>query len=243
MQVVIGAFDRSLLDFEEDTLAVGRPAHVALERFILGELARGVVWARFGGVGNVYLYVGEAFEALGHAVGRVRHLGAVGRDSHALHAVGRGYDCLGAGSFAGFFILLFLLVSFALLRLLGAELDLASQGVGDFDARDHVAAFLLAVADYIFPVVLVFVFLLGGPRDAGGEVECLRIGAPGKRVNVFGAASDGERFPTIDRDEIEVGSAFLAFMVVIWIVRLSVAVGEEGDPPAVGRPLGIRVVS
>ena len=111
---------------------------------------------------------------------------------------------------------------------------MALQGIGDFDTRDDVAAFLLAITDYVFPVILVFILLLGGPRNACGEVERFRVGAPGKRVNVFGTAGDGERLSAVDRDEIEVGSAFFAFAIVIRIVSLSVAVGEEGDPLAIG---------
>ena len=75
------------------------------------------------GVGDVNLDLLQPFEALRNAVGRVRHLAAIGRNRHALHAIGRRHHGLRAGSFAGLLVVvfLFLLSFFALLGFLRAH--------------------------------------------------------------------------------------------------------------------------
>ena len=129
----------------------------------MGQLSRGVGRASLAGVGDVNLDFFQALEAFRYAVGGVSHLCAVGRDSDALYAIRRSYDRLRAGRFAClcFFvgILGFLLVLLVLFGLLDAQFNLPLQGFGDGNSRDHVTAFLFTVADDVFPLLLVFIFL------------------------------------------------------------------------------------
>ncbi len=71
----------------------------------------------------------------------------------------------------------------------GIRLLLSGRGglLGERDAhvegKDCVAAFGCAVLHDIFPLFLVVVFLGLGPRVAGGEVDSLRVGGPGKGMH------------------------------------------------------------
>jgi hypothetical protein len=75
--------------------------------------------------------------------------------------------------------------------------DVTGKCGGDVEREDGVAAFGGSILDYIFPVFLVVIFLRLGPGLAGGEVNGLRIGGPGKRVNFFFALGHGERFAAV----------------------------------------------
>ncbi len=119
------------------------------------------------------------------------------------------------------------------------------QGRCDIEGEDRVSALGGAVLDDIFPIVLVIIFLSLGPRLAGCEVDGLRIRGPGKIVNIFFALRDGHGFSASRRDQIN-----LAWSIVFRCgigVRLfaggRLALGEKGDPLAVGRPFGLGIMS
>src|SRR5271165_726316 len=244
LQVGVRAFHRALLDDEEDALAVRRPLHIAFERLVLRELPRGILRAGLAGLGNVDLDLLQSLEALRDAVGRVGHLTAVGRDRHALHTVRRRNYSLSAWGFAGFLILLFLLVLLALFGLVRAKLNLPLQGFGDVDTRDDVTPLLLAIADHVLPLFLAFFFLGRGQGKTGGEIERLGIGAPGKFVHIFGASRHGKGLASVDGNEVEVdGTLLVSLVLVIRVGVIAVTVGEEGDPLAVRRPLGVGVMA
>jgi hypothetical protein len=58
-----------LLDPEEQPLSIGRPLHTVFERFVVGNLARRILWAGFCGIGNVDFDLFQSFESLRDAVG------------------------------------------------------------------------------------------------------------------------------------------------------------------------------
>src|ERR1700757_395928 len=121
---------------------------------------------------------------------------------------------------------------------------MAGDGCGHVEGEDRVAAFGGAVLHDIFPLLLVFVFLVFAPGLAGGVVDGLRVRGPGESVNVFFSFCDWEGFAAVGRDEIDL--ADFVFGIGIGVVGLPcwvLAFREEGDPLAVGGPLGVGVVS
>ena len=121
---------------------------------------------------------------------------------------------------------------------------MAGDGGGHVEGEDRVTAFGGAVLQNVFPFFLVSIFLIFGPRLARGVVDGLRIGGPGEGVDVFFSFGDGEGFAAAGRDEIDM--ADFVFGVGIGVVALPcwvLAFREEGDPLAVGGPLGVGVVS
>ena len=66
-------------------------------------------------------------------------------------------------------------------------------------------------------------------------------------MDFFLTLSQGDCFAAGGRDHVELADIFVAVFVVIVGVRVfsrrGFALGEEGDPAAVGRPLGLGVVT
>ena len=123
----------------------------------------------------------------------------------------------------------------------------AGEGGRQIEGEDRVAAFGGAILHDIFPLFLVVVFLRLAPGLARGEVDGLRIGRPGERVDVFFSLRHGEGFAAVGRDQIDLAGGFV-FRVGIRIgvaafLGGGLALGEEGDPAAVGRPLRFGVVA
>ena len=131
----------------------------------------------------------------------------------------------------------------------------AGESGRQVEREDGVAALGGAILHNIFPRFLVIVFLRLGPGLASGEVDRLRIGRPGEGVDIFFSLSHRESFAAVGRDEVNLGGGFV-FRVRTGVgVRIRIrsgvttficgrlAFGEEGDPAAVGRPLGFGVVS
>ena len=197
LKVCVGAFHRALSDFEKQILPVARPLELVLERLIFCKLARLVLRACGGDISDVNFSFVQGFEALRHAISHVGDLRVIGRNGHTLHAVRRGHNGLRARSLTRFFVLVFVFVvfSFALLVLLGflrAYCRLPGQRLRNADARNHISAFLFAVADHVFPLFLVLVFMLRGPRNARREVERFRIRTPCERVHILRSARNRE---------------------------------------------------
>ncbi len=122
----------------------------------------------------------------------------------------------------------------------------ARDGCRHVEREDRVAAFGGAVLHDVFPLLLVFILLLFAPGLARGEVDGLRIRGPGEGVDVFFSFRDRESFAAVRRDEIDLADFVFRVGVGIGVVALLGCVlpfREEGDPLAVGRPLGVGVVS
>ena len=87
---------------------------------------------------------------------------------------------------------------------------------GHVESEDCVAAFGGAILHDVFPLFLVIVFLGLGPRVAGGEVEGVRIGGPGKRVDFFLTLSQRNGFAAGGGNQVDLADfSFVVFVFVL----------------------------
>src|SRR5579862_8069075 len=145
-------------------------------------------------------------------------------------------------------------------KLFRAERGVMRQSFVKRETEDHIAAFIAAVADRVFPFLLVIVVLLFGPGLAGREQNGFRIRGPGKGVYFFVTRGDGKGLAAVGRNQKELGDVFLltfVFTLVLILARFSfvvarvgaiagfgrIAFGKERDPLAIGRPLWRSVVA
>src|SRR5579862_809624 len=141
-------------------------------------------------------------------------------------------------------------------KLFRAERGVMRQSFVKRETEDHIAAFIAAVADRVFPFLLVIVVLLFGPGLAGREQNGFRIRGPGKGVYFFVTRGDGKGLAAVGRNQKELGDV-LVFTFVFILARFSfvvarvgaiagfgrIAFGKERDPLAIGRPLRRSVVA
>ena len=177
---------------------------------------------------------------------------AVGRGDEVLDAERKSGDSAGSGSevgmLGGFGLwLLFIFIFFIWLCRSGG---VAGEGGGDVEGEESVAALGGAVLHDILPLLFVGVFLGLGPRVARGEVEGVRVGGPGVGVDFFFAGGERNGLAAGGRDQIDLGGlSFIVFGFFLGVVVVGIffggglALGEEGDPAAVGRPFGFGVVA
>ena len=126
---------------------------------------------------------------------------------------------------------------------------MVGESSGNVEGEDGVAALGGAILHDIFPLFLVIVFLGLGPRVARGEIDRAGIGGPGERMDFFLTLSQRDGFAAGGRDDVELAYFFVAVFVIVVGIGIRIfsgggfALGEEGDPAAVGRPLGLGVVT
>jgi hypothetical protein len=141
-------------------------------------------------VDDVNFYVFSFFLALVDGVGEQGELAAVRRNKQSVDAQRGRSNCIRAWSeIFGFF----LGISLHLCRRGGVT----GKGCGHVEGEDRIAALGHSILHYVFPNLLVLVLLRLRPGLAGGEVNCLRIRGPRKRMDFFLALSHREGFAAV----------------------------------------------
>src|SRR5579862_6892902 len=119
-------------------------------------------------------------------------------------------------------------------KLFRAERGVMRQSFVKRETEDHIAAFIAAVADRVFPFLLVIVVLLFGPGLAGREQNGFRIRGPGKGVYFFVTRGDGKGLAAVGRNQKELGDV-LVFTFVFILARFSFVVARVGAIAGFGR--------
>src|SRR5215471_10885664 len=121
---------------------------------------------------------------------------------------------------------------------------MAGDRLSQFQRKNRVTALGGAVLHYIFPLLLVFVLLLFGPRLAHGVVDGLGIRRPGKAVDVLFPLRDWKGLAAPGRDQVDLARVLLrvGIGIVVLVCRV-LALRQESDPLSVGGPLRVGIVA